>query len=105
MKNLIKYDKLIRDKIPQIISDNDKNYITHKALDVEYREYLLKKLVEETTEFCEEPCSAEMADILEVLDALRKAFSLTNIEKIRSEKYIKRGGFEKRIILESVWED
>ena len=103
--NQIIYNKLIRDNIPQIITDNNMKYNTHIANDVEYREMLIKKLVEEVNEFIQDPCSDEMADVLEVLGALRTVYNLVDLEEVKEEKYCKKGGFEKRIILESVWED
>jgi predicted nucleotidyltransferase len=58
--------------------------------------------IEETKEFSEEPCVEELADILEVVNAISdlKFGGINEVEKIRREKSEKRGGFEKRFILE-----
>jgi predicted house-cleaning noncanonical NTP pyrophosphatase (MazG superfamily) len=44
----------------------------------------------------------EMADILEVIDAIIdfKKFDREKLEKVKSEKFNKRGGFKDKIILE-----
>jgi len=48
-----------------------------------------------------------MADIFEVLEALMKFHNLDEdkLLEIKAEKVKKRGAFEKRIILEKVWEE
>lgn len=98
----MKYHKLIRDKIPQILEDKGVKYTTHVAKDLEYWESLVKKLQEEVDEFKDENNTEELADILEVIQAIceYKNFSLDELEKERQVKKEKRGGFTKRIILE-----
>lgn len=78
----------------------------HIADDAEYEEKLFAKLLEETHEVVvekdDEKLKAELADLLEVVEAIKKlkGFTTEEIEKIRLEKLFERGGFEKRIILE-----
>ncbi len=98
----MKYNKLVRDKIPQIIKNNGNTSITHIADDDEYREKLLAKLTEEVDEFLEDNNPEELADILEVVYSLGKLQNISKdeLEKIRSEKFEKRGGFAKKIILD-----
>ncbi|MFH0929970.1 MAG: nucleoside triphosphate pyrophosphohydrolase [Candidatus Moraniibacteriota bacterium] len=101
----IKYDKLIRDKIPEIIQGDGKESTTHIAEDEEYFQKLQEKLEEEVREFLssdEGHKIEEVADILEVLYAICdvKGVSREQIEEIRAQKAKNRGGFEKRIILE-----
>lgn len=100
------YNKLVRDKIPEIIEKNGKKSHCHIADEKEYLETLKAKINEEVEEFYETPCIEEMADILEVLRALgdHYGFSEDEIEKARLEKNRKRGAFKKRIILEKVEE-
>ncbi|WDV46426.1 nucleoside triphosphate pyrophosphohydrolase [Clostridiaceae bacterium M8S5] len=107
MKNEIVYDKLVRDLIPDIIESDGKNCKTHIAKDEEYKQRLISKLYEETIEFIAHPCEEEMADILEVLDALIDYydFSRQNLYDIKNNKNALRGKFEKRIVLEKVFED
>jgi predicted house-cleaning noncanonical NTP pyrophosphatase (MazG superfamily) len=94
----MKYNKLIRDKIPEIIIQNGDTAITHIADDVEY----WNKLKEKTAEFFQAENQSELADIMEVLKAIIafKNFDAAEIEKIRQEKAEKRGGFNKKIILD-----
>jgi predicted house-cleaning noncanonical NTP pyrophosphatase (MazG superfamily) len=100
----MKYNKLIRDNIPEIITQKGKKVITHIADEREYGKKLDEKLQEEVGEFLFAKTEEEFADILEVLDAIieyRKLDQAT-IGKIKREKKEKRGRFEKRIILDEV---
>ena len=96
------YNKLVRDNIPEIIEKDGEKPITHIAEDEEYEKALMEKLQEEVNEFLTEPSKKEMADVLEVLYAIAKlkGFDLDEVEKVRQERAEKRGGFNKRIILE-----
>jgi len=97
-----KYNKLVRDRIPEIIKENGDVAITHIADDKEYKESLIKKLKEEIDEFLKDPNKEEIADILEVLYAVcdLQGVSKEEAESIRRKKAEKRGGFKKRIILD-----
>ncbi|MGJ7912627.1 phosphoribosyl-ATP pyrophosphohydrolase [Neobacillus sp. LXY-1] len=100
------YNKLVRDKIPQIIEKDNKIPITNIASKEEVKALLLLKLIEELEEFKETPVEEELADILEVIDGIAEVFDL-DIDKVKSIKNTKkeeRGGFEKGIILETVIE-
>ncbi len=107
MKEEIIYNKLVRDKIPEIIKNDGKECIIHKASDEEYRACLLDKVVEELEEFKERPSTEELADILEVIDSLIDYFDfdINEIKNIQERKRSKRGGFRDRIILEKVIEE
>ena len=98
------YDKLIRDKIPEIILSTNKKPIIHIEKGINLKNRLFEKLIEELEEFKENPCKEEMADMLEVIYALGEIynFSESEVEKIRIKKNNSRGGFKKGIILESV---
>jgi len=107
MKNKIRYNKLIRDKIPAIIENSNKKSKTHIANEEEYKLALLDKLIEEARELKEEPCIEELADIMEVIEAIKNIYEFKD-EDINVEKNNKkeaRGGFNDRIILEYVYED
>jgi predicted house-cleaning noncanonical NTP pyrophosphatase (MazG superfamily) len=60
----MKYNKLIRDNIPEIIKKDNKIPLIHKASNKEYSEKLIEKLLEEVEEFKKENKEEEMADIL-----------------------------------------
>jgi len=98
------YNKLIRDKIPEIIEGKGKSFTLHRADDREYLDALREKISEEVGEFYEDPSAEEMGDILEVLHALMDYHNLdkNEVEKTREAKAMKRGKFEKQLILESV---
>ncbi|MBU0661153.1 nucleoside triphosphate pyrophosphohydrolase [Patescibacteria group bacterium] len=96
--------KLVRDKIPQIIKDDNRTPITHIAGDDEYWVELRRKLKEEVDEFLADETEEELADVLEVLDAIYayKAYTKAGVEKIQQEKRDKRGGFMEKIILDEI---
>jgi len=100
----MKYNKLVRDKIPEIIKQTNKKVIKHFASDEEYWQKLKDKLLEESNEFIEESNEEELSDILEVINAIckYKNFNMEKISKIQKEKAEKRGRFNKRIILDEV---
>ena len=100
------YHKLVRDKIPQIIRQGG-NSCTTCVLDTEeYLQELDQKLQEELNEYQESKSPEELADLLEVMMAAAKArgYQWQEIENIRLAKLEKRGGFEQRILLQSVEE-
>lgn len=95
------YNKLVRDKILEIIKANGQKPI-HKVLDVdEYTVELTKKLFEEVEEYKKDKNTDELADIMEVIYALASLHSCTpeELEKLRAEKAEKRGSFDKKIFL------
>ena len=99
------YNKLVRDKIPEIIAgDNGKTCVTRIMEDDEYLETLNKKMKEELKEYLESGEVEELADLEEVLRAILdvKKVSYEEFEKIRNAKVDKRGAFKKKILLESV---
>lgn len=98
----MKYDKLVRDKIPERIIKNGGNPKIHIADDAEYWKKLKEKLQEEVREFTANEKIEEIADILEVIKAIcrYKKFPEKTMEKIRKKKTKERGAFKKRIILE-----
>jgi predicted house-cleaning noncanonical NTP pyrophosphatase (MazG superfamily) len=102
-EGLIKYNKLVRDRIPEIIKADGVDYKTRIAKDdKEYENLLLKKLQEEVDEFKREPSAEEIADVLEVIEGIAriKGISLDEIKQKKLEKRKNRGSFTKRIVLE-----
>ena len=98
------YNKLVRDRIPEIIIKAGKEPITSVLTDEEYIKMLDKKLNEECAEYQADKNIEELADMLEVIIAITKArgYSLNELERIRAEKADKRGGFEQKILLKEV---
>ena len=98
----MKFNKLVRDKIPEIIKRNGDAPITHIANDEEFSAKIKEKLQEEVDEFLKEPDAEELADVLEVIYALSDYLGVSkeDLESIRKEKADKRGRFKERIILD-----
>ncbi|HRH27087.1 MAG TPA: nucleoside triphosphate pyrophosphohydrolase [Parcubacteria group bacterium] len=95
----MKYNKLVRDKIPEILDGKGVPYEKKVANDTEYKEELIKKLEEEIVEFKEAGSVEELADILEVVDALKKLPEYANVLDVQKTKREEKGGFEKRLIV------
>lgn len=99
---MIKYNKLVRDKIPDIIKQKGGKCTIRIADEKEYWEKLKWKLREEMDEFLEAQNEEELADLLEVINAIIdfKGLAREKIKLVKSKKAEERGRFEKRIILE-----
>ena len=102
------YNKLVRDRIPEIIEGKGEKPVIRILDDVEYKTELETKLNEEYHEVLGTTTSEErieeLADMLEIIDALARleGKSLDEVLEVAKEKKLKRGGFEKRIFLERV---
>lgn len=95
------YNKLIRDNIPEICRDDNKIAVTKTLNDNKYRKALRRKLLEETHEYLASEELSELADILEVVDALAKlqGSDFEGIIRLKNEKALKNGSFDKRLLL------
>ena len=95
------YNKLVRDKITDIIKNNGKNCVTRILSDNEYLESLNTKLQEELKEYLESNDIEELADLEEVLRAILEAkkVNYNDFERIRNDKVEKRGSFKNKIFL------
>lgn len=98
------FNKLVRDKIIDIIKSKGENPKYHILGEDEYIAELHRKLFEEAGEFAEEDSPEELADLLEVVYTIAKVknIDLEEVEKIRLTKREKRGGFDDMIYLEGV---
>ena len=98
------YNKLVRDRIPEIIKSDGKHCSTYVLSDDEYIKELDKKLNEEIVEYQTDKNLEELADILEVIQAIcmARGYSLSDLEEMRSKKAAERGGFSEKIFLEYV---
>lgn len=99
---MTRYNKLVRDLIPEIIAKKGGTAKTHVAGAEEFWVKLKEKLGEEVAEFLESESAEEIADILEVLDAILeyKGFDKEEIKMVQKKKRDERGGFTKRIVLD-----
>ncbi|WP_369900893.1 phosphoribosyl-ATP pyrophosphohydrolase [Bacillus manliponensis] len=105
------YNKVVRDRVPEMILMSGKTYTSKKLSKAEYIQELAKIGMEEMREFASmqdrEHALDSLADALEVIKALAAAegISIEEIERIRKEKEIERGGFEKGMYLVEVNEE
>ncbi len=102
--SVIEYNKLVRDKIPQIIEEDNKKCYVRVLNDDEYLSMVDAKLDEELAEYHKDQNIEELADMLEVIYAATKArgYSIEELERVRREKAEKRGAFDMKIFLETV---
>lgn len=100
----MRYNKLVRDKIPEIIKASGKSVHFRVAETTELPDLLKQKLNEEVAEFQKDENPEELADILEVIQAIATMHNLdlADLETLRAQKSNERGGFSKRIVLEEV---
>lgn len=94
-----KYEKLVRDGIPAKLDAKSVTYEQRTANGAEYRRELTKKLLEEAREFAADGSVEELADVLEVVTALRTLPEYADVEIVQNEKRARLGGFGKRFIL------
>jgi predicted house-cleaning noncanonical NTP pyrophosphatase (MazG superfamily) len=95
---IIKHNKAIRDKIPEIIKESGNVCNSVTLSDEQFLIELEKKLVEELTEYQESKNVEELADVLEVIYRISNLKGF-NLDKVRLEKIEKRGKFEKNLFL------
>lgn len=95
------YNKLVRDKIPEIIGNSGRKAEIRILSDEEYRAFLEAKLDEEVGEYHRDKTAEELADILEVVYALSASIgcSREQLQAIYQKKHDARGGFEQKILL------
>jgi predicted house-cleaning noncanonical NTP pyrophosphatase (MazG superfamily) len=100
----MKHNKLVRDKIPDIITGHGDEPVTQILEAEAYKLELRSKLQEEVAEFCESGKVEELADILEVVYALAAAEGVSQfqLEEMRKQKRKERGGFDQRIFLTKI---
>lgn len=99
-----KYDKLIRDKIPQIIESQGKTCVTEILSQEEYLQKLDEKLCEELAEYQQSKELEELADLLEVMEAvaIARGYTWEELLAVRDQKREARGGFQNRLCLKEV---
>ena len=101
-----KYNKLVRDRIPEIVESSGRTCVTEILSDEEYLKMLDAKLDEELAEYHADQNIEELADLMEVIRAcaVARGYTIEELERVRSDKAAKRGRFEKKILLKEVWE-
>ncbi|OSB11670.1 phosphoribosyl-ATP pyrophosphohydrolase [Paraclostridium bifermentans] len=99
------YDKLVRDRIPEIIESSGNKCEIEVVSDEVALEYLYKKLNEEVGELLEDKNLDEIADVMEVLFAIGSKYGYSEEDVLgrRNDKKDARGGFEKNLILKKTY--
>lgn len=97
------YNKLVRDKIPQIITQQGERPHIRILEEAEYIRCLEEKLDEEVGEYHRDKNTEELADILEVVFALGDSLGCSRqaLLDLCQKKREARGGFQERIFLVS----
>lgn len=105
------HNKLVRDKIPQIIKTSGKTPIIKTLNQENYITELRKKSKEELQEYLSaktnEAAIEELADLLEIIHSLAEIHdsSIDEVEKLRVKKAKTRGGFKNKVFLVEVKDD
>ena len=99
------YDKLVRDRIPEIIEYSGNHCEVEIVNDEVALEYLYKKLNEEIEKLLEDKHIEEIVDLVEVLFAIGKkyGYSEEDILNKRCEKRKKSSGFDYNFVLKKTW--
>lgn len=102
----MKYNKLVRDRIPEIIEASGKICATEILSDEAYLRMVDAKLDEELAEYHSDQTIEELADLLEVIyaAAMARGYTLEQLESVRAAKAEKRGAFANKILLKEVIE-
>ena len=100
------YNKLVRDKIPEIIEKSGATCVTEVLSDEEYLKMIDAKLDEELAEYHKDQNLEELADLLEVIYAavIARGYSISDLDIVRAKKAVARGKFEKKILLKEICE-
>ena len=103
---IIKYNKLVRDRIPEIIESDGKTCKTEVLNDEAYLRMIDAKLDEELAEYHRDQNIEELADLVEVIYAAAAArgYTIEQLEQVRAEKAVKRGAFLNKLLLVEVEE-
>ncbi|MGV0025745.1 pyrophosphohydrolase domain-containing protein [Phormidesmis priestleyi] len=102
MKNV--FNKLVRDRIPDIIQAAGQEYAIETMTEEEFHQALRAKLVEEAQEASTAASTelvAELADLCEVMDTLMAVYGIDHEAVLAEQKRreIERGSFSRRIRL------
>lgn len=97
------YNKLVRDRIPELMEAQGKHPVIQVLEDTDYTKYLEAKLDEEVSEYHQDKNLEELADILEVVYALAENLGASREEllAVYEEKHQARGGFKEKFFLVS----
>lgn len=100
------YHKLVRDKIPAIIESTGKTCRTEVLNDDAYLQLLDEKLTEELAEYQESKSLEELADLLEVMEAVvtARGYTWEQLQSVKETKKVARGGFQDKLLLLEVSE-
>ena len=95
------YNKLVRDRIPEIIAASGSECKFEILSDADYLKMIDSKLDEELAEYHKDQNIEELADLLEVIYAatIARGYSLEDLENVRAKKAAHRGEFSKKILL------
>ncbi|MBS3089310.1 nucleoside triphosphate pyrophosphohydrolase [Candidatus Pacearchaeota archaeon] len=98
--------KLVRDRIPNLIRSEGKLPVVHYSDDDEYADCLREKLSEEVDEYLSSEKEEELADILEVIDAIcdYKHIDKHSLQELKERKAQEKGSFIKRVVLDNIEE-
>lgn len=102
------FNKIIRDKLVDRLYRSDAKVEKVDLNGEEFITQLKNKLLEEAKEVARatsaEHIKEELADVMEVMISIahQNGFDMSTIETVRANKYEKRGGFTKPILIKTV---
>ena len=104
------YNKLIRDRIPEIIAKDGNTADIIILSEESFKQAIKEKLIEEANEVCDadnrDEVLSELADLQEAMDTIKQMYNINTLEvnTIQAVKALQRGKFDKKLYLKSVKE-
>lgn len=104
------YNKLVRDRIPEIITKDgntaDIIILSEEAFNQAIKEKLVEEAIEVLNAQTRDDIASELADLQEVMDTIKQIYNINTLEvnTIQAVKALQRGKFEKKLFLKSVIE-
>jgi predicted house-cleaning noncanonical NTP pyrophosphatase (MazG superfamily) len=100
-----RYDKLVRDRIPELIEADGKHCDVRVLDDEEFDQRLSQKVHEEWEEYQRSGEITELVDLVEVIEAIvgRRGIAWADFESLRLKKRSERGSFARRLLLDTVF--
>jgi predicted house-cleaning noncanonical NTP pyrophosphatase (MazG superfamily) len=94
-------EKLVRDKVPDLLQKSGKKCTVRIVKGPEYIQKLKEKLKQEVDDFIADEAIEELADIIEIVSVLckSKGVAFEQLEEFRKFKAAERGSYEGGIVL------
>jgi len=100
----VEYNKLVRDKIPEIIRESGRTCEFKILGQSEIKDALKEKLIEKADVFSNRPSEDEISDIYELLDTIVEVYDFEplHIDYLKLQNKESKGSYSEKVFLISV---